>query len=454
MKCWLTNPTTASVLHWLVCCSDSIIRYKGSALSVTVQMLKQKCMKINNTLQTLLFSDMTVCPRVCMLTILHTHRHTQTDKDALHSLGSCWSLVECSEAERRAAAAAAGVGGPGPLYAGVVGRADRAAEAPLAYCWYPKQLPIHNRETQQESLKSNKDLKLIQSDCSVITSLLWTMTPACFLQCKWVTWRKCFALLCVRWILDPSLWQQSFTQWNNSFFWCFPLVRGNLCVRWVYLRDGGQRGRHGRRQLLGQTPALLGPRRQGEGADGSWPSPGGVAGQAQGRVDGGIAERRLQLTVVEGSLDWRVAQRGGETCRERKHSNTGTQSHELQTQHGVNEESMWYCWCTFFQNTLQAPTHNTRLYCVTGKGEKDGEQRKGKWEDRGKLRGKKRAVCSEPKEGQSFSVTLVFGQAELYPTWEPKHTRAHATYTDIYGRDQAAEFTVGALRQREPLMSY
>lgn len=83
--------------------------------------------------------------------------------------------MECSEAERRAAAAAAaaaGVGGPGPLHAGVVGRADRVAEAPLAYCWYPKQLPIHNRETQQESLKSNKDLKLIQSDCSVITSLL------------------------------------------------------------------------------------------------------------------------------------------------------------------------------------------------------------------------------------------------------------------------------------------
>lgn len=80
--------------------------------------------------------------------------------------------MECSEAERRAAAAAAAVGGPDPLHAGVVGRADRAEEAPLAYCWYPKQLPIHNRETQQESLKSNKDLKLIQSDCSVITSLL------------------------------------------------------------------------------------------------------------------------------------------------------------------------------------------------------------------------------------------------------------------------------------------
>lgn len=58
----------------------------------------------------------------------------------------------------------------------------------------------------------------------------------------------------------------------------------------MYLCDGGQRGGHGGRQLLGQTPALLCARRQGEGADGSWPSPGGVVGHAQGRVDGGIAE--------------------------------------------------------------------------------------------------------------------------------------------------------------------
>lgn len=88
-------------------------------------------------------------------------------------------------------------------------------------------------------------------------------------------------------------------------------------VRCVYLCDGGQGGRHGRRQLFGQTPALLGARGQGEGADGSGPPPGGVVGHAQGRVDGGIAERRLQLAVVEGRLDRGVAQRGGETCRHR-----------------------------------------------------------------------------------------------------------------------------------------
>lgn len=84
----------------------------------------------------------------------------------------------------------------------------------------------------------------------------------------------------------------------------------------MYLCDGGQRGGHGGRQLLGQTPALLAARRQGERADGSGPPPRGVVGQTQGRVDGGIAERRLQLAVVEGGLDGGIAQRGGQACRE------------------------------------------------------------------------------------------------------------------------------------------
>lgn len=65
----------------------------------------------------------------------------------------------------------------------------------------------------------------------------------------------------------------------------------SLFVIGVYLCDGRQRGGHGGGQLLGQSPALLAARRQGEGADGSWPSPGGVVGQTQGRVDGRIAER-------------------------------------------------------------------------------------------------------------------------------------------------------------------
>lgn len=43
------------------------------------------------------------------------------------------------------AAAAAGVAvdvvGSGPLHAGIVGIADRVGAAPLACCWYPKQLP-------------------------------------------------------------------------------------------------------------------------------------------------------------------------------------------------------------------------------------------------------------------------------------------------------------------------
>jgi len=79
-------------------------------------------------------------------------------------------------------------------------------------------------------------------------------------------------------------------------------------VKGVHLCDGGQRGGHGGRQLLGQAPALLGSWRQGERADGSRPSPGRVAGQTQGRADGGIAERRLQLAVVEGSLNGGIAQ--------------------------------------------------------------------------------------------------------------------------------------------------
>ena len=55
----------------------------------------------------------------------------------------------CSEGGKQAAvaaavvvvAAAAGVVGSGPLHAGIAGRADRVGAAPLACCWYPKQLP-------------------------------------------------------------------------------------------------------------------------------------------------------------------------------------------------------------------------------------------------------------------------------------------------------------------------
>lgn len=67
--------------------------------------------------------------------------------------------------KQAAVAVAAGVVvGPGPLHAGIVGRVDRVGAAPLACCWYPKQLPIRDREHQQDSLKTeyrfNKELGL------------------------------------------------------------------------------------------------------------------------------------------------------------------------------------------------------------------------------------------------------------------------------------------------------
>lgn len=162
----------------------------------------------------------------------------------------------------------------------------------------------------------------------------------------------------------------------------------------MYLCDGGQWGGHGGGQLLGQTPTLLGTRRQGEGADRSWPSPRGVTGQTQGRVDGGIAERWLQLAVVERSLNGGIAQRGGETCR----INKDNKPWDIRSD-GFKSIRAWMSitiklikhletkrTCGSDHHVPQFPacfpdqTQNTRLYCEIGWWGKDGEQRKGKWE--------------------------------------------------------------------------
>lgn len=104
---------------------------------------------------------------------------------------------------------------------------------------------------------------------------------------------------------------------------------------------------------------------------------------------------------------------------------------------------LWWSMYSIFQHALQSPTQNTRLYCVTGKGEKDTGQRQ---------REKKRADCSEPEQGQSSSVTLVLGQAELCSTWEPGDAHTHTAQrgkTEWEQRwvwsDRAAGLIVGRL---------
>lgn len=92
------------------------------------------------------------------------------------------------------------------------------------------------------------------------------------------------------------------------------------------------------------------------------------------------------------------------------------------------------------------PTQNTGVFVRLGR------------EMEGRDGGKKRADCSEPEQGQSSSVTLVLGQAELCSTWEPNHAYTHKTVkgkTEWEQRwvwsDQAAEFRV---RKRETETSF
>lgn len=108
---------------------------------------------------------------------------------------------------------------------------------------------------------------------------------------------------------------------------------------------------------------------------------------------------------------------------------------------------MWKLWCSMyliFQHALQSSAQNTRLYCVTGGRERwRAEERKMKGQTENK-----RADCSETKQGQSSSVTLVPRQAVLCSTWELNHT--HTTHKIHRGKtereqwwawsDQAAEF--------------
>lgn len=55
---------------------------------------------------------------------------------------------------------------------------------------------------------------------------------------------------------------------------------------------------------------------------------------------------------------------------------------------------------------------------------------------RGDLRGKKRADCSEPEQGQSSCGSLGLRQAELCPAWEPNHTSTHRTQRGKTEREQ------------------
>lgn len=56
------------------------------------------------------------------------------------------AVVVVTAAAADAAGAAVAVVGPGPLHAGIAGREGRVGVAPLACCWYPKQLPTQERE--------------------------------------------------------------------------------------------------------------------------------------------------------------------------------------------------------------------------------------------------------------------------------------------------------------------
>lgn len=78
-----------------------------------------------------------------------------------------------------------------------------------------------------------------------------------------------------------------------------------VAVEVSYLCDWREGGRHSRWELLPQAAALLRARRERQGADGSWSSPGrGGHAPCRRAVEWGKPQRRM---------DGRVAQRGRQT---------------------------------------------------------------------------------------------------------------------------------------------
>lgn len=88
---------------------------------------------------------------------------------------------------------------------------------------------------------------------------------------------------------------------------------------------------------------------------------------------------------------------------------------------------------TWFSSMLHSPQHKTLDFIVWL--EREERKMKGQREN-------KRADCSETKQGQSSSVTLVPGQAELCSTWELKHTH----YSENTERKDWEGAVVGVIR--------